>query len=146
MNTTSQRWSGLDALREMAAWGVLLFHARQETWMGLSEFVRSHRMGFNMESILAIALLPFCYGHVGVSIFFCINGYIIHRIYGMHDHFDAKRFFLRRAKRLYPVYLTAVLLTLAVQYVLVSADGRQGKCWRSFTLILSCSGPGISWP
>jgi len=73
------RISSLDALRGLAALMVLVYHARGMFWVGFTQIYREHglRPGFN--AYLDYLFMPFSYGSLGVTLFFVLSGYCIHR-------------------------------------------------------------------
>ena len=69
----------IDAMRGMAALLVAYFHCRQVAWVGLHHFHQA--MGFSLEPSVLLGYLtaPIAWGSAGVSIFFVVSGYCIHR-------------------------------------------------------------------
>ena len=98
------RMPELDTLRGIAVLSVVLFHAFGFTYglQGLS----------GIPKLLVAATLP---GWVGVNLFFVLSGFLITGILldtrGREDYY--RRFYLRRALRILPIYY-AVLILLAV--------------------------------
>jgi peptidoglycan/LPS O-acetylase OafA/YrhL len=85
----------IDGLRTIAVIPVILFH------LGYS-FVKG--------------------GYMGVDVFFVISGYLITKLLTddiVNENFSMYRFWIRRVKRLLPLLLTVVLLTLIVAPLLV---------------------------
>ena len=108
---SSKRLRSIDALRGIAALGVVLYHT-----VGPHPIIKH---GF--FNYLAV---PFQYvsalGYVGVFLFFVISGFCIHlqwaktRATGAAYEITFKAFWKRRLRRLYPPYLFALALYLAM--------------------------------
>jgi len=113
----------IDALRGFAALLVAYFHCRQVTWIGMEAFHHSHASLANPGTIAAWLTLPVAWGSAGVSIFFVISGYCIHRsgaarlLKNPDFQLDARQFWLRRFVRIYPALFAALLLTLAADSI-----------------------------
>ena len=111
----------LDGLRGIAAFYVVVGHARWLLWEGFVSF-RSHPQGYSMpEKLLVYTLSLFRYGHEAVLFFFVLSGFVIHLRYAhsLKAHaekvtFDWFPFLWRRMKRLYPPLLCALALTFAL--------------------------------
>lgn len=110
----------LDGLRGLAALYVMLGHARWLLWEGYSTGYAQHP---GLYSRLGKALVYFSTlfvgGHQAVLLFFVLSGFVIHLKYakrlssvGNEAQFDGRRYFWRRARRLYPPMLFAMLITL----------------------------------
>ncbi|MCB1595798.1 MAG: acyltransferase, partial [Xanthomonadales bacterium] len=87
--------SEIDSLRAIAVMGVLLFHLFPDSITG---------------------------GFIGVDIFFVISGFVISRSYlfpliSRQNTF--KEFWIKRIRRLFPVYLLIILITTIVAYFLL---------------------------
>jgi len=98
--TDRPRLAGLDALRGIAAMAVVLYH--YTAWY--SEELGGHAPP---GSSLFVA-----FGHFGVELFFIISGFVIFLTLSRSEGVAA--FARSRAARLYPAFLTAILVTLAV--------------------------------
>ena len=62
-------------------------------------------------------------GFVGVDVFFVISGYLMAQLYYPDRKFD---FFIRRAKRLLPAYLSTIFLTILIGFLtLIPSDFKQ---------------------
>lgn len=94
----------LDYARFAAAIAVVLYHY---TYIGIAaKNVTS--MGFMPDLIVYTK-----YGYLGVEFFFMISGYVI---FFSAKNCDAAKFTTLRFLRLYPAFLTGVLLTSLVQF------------------------------
>jgi len=113
-------------MRGMAALLVAYFHCRQVAWVGLHHFHEA--VGFSLEPsvLLGYLTMPVAWGSAGVSIFFVISGYCIHRNPAARlaadpsYRLDAPIFWARRFARIYPVLFAALLLTLAFDSISLS--------------------------
>lgn len=112
----------LDGLRGLAAFYVMVGHARWLLWEGYSEgFLRHPEAYTPAHKGLVYFFSLFKYGHEAVMFFFVLSGFVIHLRYarqlavaGAGARFDWGGFVRRRARRLYPPLLAAMLLALAV--------------------------------
>lgn len=107
---TEGRLQSIDALRGIAALGVVLYHAVMQTTNAVPDNV------FRWP----VKLLQFVssFGYVGVFLFFVISGFCIHlqwakaRAQGDSPSIKFGTFWRRRFRRLYPPYLIAFALFL----------------------------------
>ena len=100
----------IDYVRAVAILLVLGFHLLIESYGG-KEIMESNlclNTGNIIHSILA--LLPFTYGFVGVSIFFFVSGLCIHLSHARSKRQEYKVFFVRRFFRIYPPYFIALCI------------------------------------
>ena len=120
--TTSARNFDLrafDGLRGLAALYIVAHHARIDLWEG------SHRAlaSGGLAAVLAYATVPLRYGAEVVLLFFLLSGFVIHLrqaqslARGETPSFRALSFFRRRATRLVPPLLCALVLTAALDVV-----------------------------
>ncbi|MFM0224115.1 acyltransferase family protein [Paraburkholderia dipogonis] len=113
----------IDAMRGFAALLVAYFHCRQVEWVGMQAFHQSVGHAFSLNAIAAYLTFPIAWGSAGVPIFFVISGYCIHRggalrLAGNPTYrLDTGNFWLRRFARIYPVLLTALVLTFALDWL-----------------------------
>jgi peptidoglycan/LPS O-acetylase OafA/YrhL len=109
----------LDGLRGMAALYVLIGHTRFLLWEGYSAGYLSHASQYTaLGKALVYASGVFIFGHQAVLLFFVLSGFVIHLRYskrlradGPDARFDWEAFIYRRAKRLYPTLIAAMILT-----------------------------------
>lgn len=105
----NQRLYNIDLIRFVAALAVVAFHF----------LFRGHAEGgyspFPFPEVASVAL----YGHLGVSCFFMISGFVI--AYSAEGR-SLTAFVAARASRLYPAYLVCMSLTAIVAIALTNAD------------------------
>src|SRR5437773_2711368 len=107
-----ERLLSIDALRGLAALGVVLYHAIQQTKEPIAP-------GVLKWTALLIQFVS-GYGYVGVFLFFVISGFCIHlqwaraRAAGATGEIRFRAFWKRRIRRLYPPYLIALALFLLI--------------------------------
>lgn len=111
------RLASIDALRGVAALGVVVFHAalfhagHRETFLGTDQ--TPHWLG----SLLG---LPISFGYIGVFLFFVISGFCIHlrwakaALSGDTPQLLFVNFWKRRIRRLYPPYIIALVIYVGV--------------------------------
>ncbi len=108
----------INAWRGIAALLVAYFHCRQVTWIGMQQFHRG-APAWDANTV-GYLTFPIAWGSAGVPIFFVISGYCIHRAMArrlaarLHASLDNGNFLLRRFTRIYPVLLTALVLTFVL--------------------------------
>lgn len=95
----SGRLLELDAFRGLAVIAVILYHY-------------STRYGEIFGHIKTDYKFDFSYGHMGVQLFFIISGFVI--FMSIERAKSPEDFLIKRAIRLYPAYIFAVLLTFAI--------------------------------
>ena len=112
------RCPGIDALRGIAAFLVLVFHSREELWIGISELWRTNQWSGGPGVWLGYMSIPFSYGDVAVTLFFVLSGFCIHlpgavalADRGMHAPFRLGDYAWRRFWRIYPTYAAALAFT-----------------------------------
>jgi peptidoglycan/LPS O-acetylase OafA/YrhL len=102
------RFQSIDALRGMAALGVVLYHAVSQTQKAVPH-------NFLQWPVKLIQFLS-AFGYIGVFLFFVISGFCIHlqwarsRAGGQERPIQFGAFWRRRIRRLYPPYLIAFAL------------------------------------
>jgi len=105
---TSQRVGELDALRGLAAFGVMVFHYTTQY---------GREIGHTPE--LAFGFPP---GNYGVNLFFLISGYVIFMT--LERTHTAADFVVSRFSRLYPAYWAAMLVTSCIVYTIGMSQQR----------------------
>jgi len=110
MRTPPTRLRGIDALRGVAALGVVLYHAVEQG----KHVVPNNLMQYPVRVIQFGSSL----GYIGVFLFFVISGFCIHlqwaraRAAGAEPEIRFGAFWKRRIRRLYPPYVIALLFFL----------------------------------
>jgi peptidoglycan/LPS O-acetylase OafA/YrhL len=136
----------IDALRGLAALGVVLYHVRTELWVGWCA-IRAHPQDFStMDEMLAYLGLPMRFMGGGVLLFFVLSGFCIHRpqaekAANLADADKVRapgwpRFLLRRFLRIYPPYLAALIFSGAALLVIGDAGREDLVRWLSSALMV----------
>ena len=108
MITGSSRLRSIDALRGIAAFGVVLYHVVSQTSASVPHSFLKY----------PVRLMQFgsSFGYIGVFLFFVISGFCIHlqwakaRAMGQVSELRFGAFWKRRIRRLYPPYIFALAL------------------------------------
>ena len=106
------RLRSVDALRGIAALGVVLYHAIDHT----DKVLPPNPLRYPMKLIQFLS----SFGYIGVFLFFVISGFCIHlqwcRSRSMNEEQSVafSKFWKRRIRRLYPPYLIALVLFLGL--------------------------------
>src|SRR5690349_1424266 len=106
------RLRGIDALRGVAALGVVLYHAVEQG---------KHVLPNNLfQYPVRLVQYASSFGYIGVFLFFVISGFCIHlqwcrlRSNGEESSVAFGKFWKRRIRRLYPPYVIALFLFLSL--------------------------------
>lgn len=118
----SSRFEVVDALRGIAAFAVLVYHARAEFTMGASVAIATDNWWLDPTKLFCVLLTPFSFGFLGVDLFFVLSGFCIHYKPAQLNHVTEWNqrwgtFFWRRFVRLYPTYICSLILAY-ILYVL----------------------------
>jgi peptidoglycan/LPS O-acetylase OafA/YrhL len=114
------RLQSIDALRGIAALGVVLYHAVHQTANATPD-------NLFKWPVKLIQLLS-SFGYVGVFLFFVISGFCIHlqwaraRAAGETQSIEFGSFWRRRIRRLYPPYLIAIAFFLGLTALTAGLD------------------------
>lgn len=104
------RLAPLDGLRGLACLWMLLSHVCWYAWVGSPGWLYA-------ELLRAPWLLPIWRGDFSIDIFFVLSGFLIGGLlldeHALHGSVDVRRFYARRALRLWPTLVVAVLLERA---------------------------------
>lgn len=117
----------LHGLRGLAAVYVMLGHARWLLWEGFTEGFAKHPEQYSLLGKLgAYASLVLYYGHQAVIFFFVLSGFVIHLRYAKALQqaanpttvkFDYVPYLWRRWRRIYPLFLFAIIATFLIDQV-----------------------------
>ena len=115
----------MDGLRGLAAFYVMVGHARWLLWEGYTDGFQKHPQDYSaLNRLLLDFFAIFKYGHNAVLFFFVLSGFVIHLRYarriaegGSAAKFDWLAFVWRRARRLYPPLVAALLLALLLDNI-----------------------------
>ena len=114
----------LDGLRGLAAFYVMVGHARWLLWEGVQDGYQKHPELYNiLDKTMMYGLGLFRYGHEAVLFFFVLSGFVIHLKYSKHilregenTPFALGDYLLRRVRRIYPPLLAALCVTGLLDY------------------------------
>ena len=107
---TIRRLRGIDALRGVAALGVVVYHAVEQ-----GQNVLPNNL---LQYPVRVVQFASSFGYIGVFLFFVISGFCIHlqwartKAAGFEPEIHFISFWKRRIRRLYPPYMIALLLFL----------------------------------
>lgn len=124
--STKQSLLFFDGLRGLAALYVVVGHARWLLWEGGEKFRENADAYSLLHRVGSVAMSFFKYGHEVVLFFFVLSGFVIHlgNAAKLHEqralNFNYREFFYRRAKRILPPFLFALLLTYACDCVMAA--------------------------
>jgi peptidoglycan/LPS O-acetylase OafA/YrhL len=117
------RLASIDALRGVAALGVVLYHAVLQT----TNAVPHNLFQWPVKGVVFLS----SFGYIGVFLFFVISGFCIHLRWaraeaaGQTRRIDFGSFWGRRLRRLYPPYLVALALFLLLTAATAGIDVTQ---------------------
>ena len=121
----------LDGLRGIAAFIVMLGHARLFLWEGYSTGYELHKEAYSaLDKVLMFSFSIFRYGHEMVILFFILSGFVIHLRFSDRKKrvpIPVKTFWYKRLKRLYP----PLLFTFLFAFILDSMGKSYG--WSIYT-------------
>ena len=106
----SRRLRGIDALRGVAALGVVVYHAVEQG----QNVLPNNFLQFPVRLVQSAS----SFGYIGVFLFFVISGFCIHlqwartKAAGFEPQIHFISFWKRRIRRLYPPYMITLLLFL----------------------------------
>jgi peptidoglycan/LPS O-acetylase OafA/YrhL len=119
----SYRWEIIDFCRGLAAFSVMVFHARAISGIGGRQGLELLNNGDYVFGAFYIGLSPFSLGGYGVQLFFVISGYCIHYSFARSGikHISISSwltYYKRRLWRIYPTYTFSLLMAwlLAIFY------------------------------
>ena len=109
----------LDGLRGLAAFYVMVSHVRWLLWEGYEQGYKLHPERYDwLDKLWVFGFGAFRYGHEAVLLFFVLSGFVIHLRYaqslqerGRQATFDVGPYLRRRARRILPPLIFALVLT-----------------------------------
>ena len=109
---------GLEVIRFLSAISVLIWHYQHFSFVGGDQvsFVKESQPFYSALSLF------YSYGYYGVQAFWCISGFIFFWKYGdviSKKWITAKKFFVLRFSRLYPLHFVTLLLVCALQAIYI---------------------------
>ena len=113
----SDRFFWVDALRGVAALGVVLFHIRVDLWIGWREITAHPERYSALARGAAWFSAPMPFLGSGVMLFFVLSGFCIHWPQAGGRSPDWKTYAVRRGWRIAPPYLAAALLSLGAAWL-----------------------------
>jgi peptidoglycan/LPS O-acetylase OafA/YrhL len=114
------RLRSIDALRGIAAMGVVLYHSVEQS----AKVVPNNILRYPVELIQVLS----SFGYIGVVLFFVISGFCIHLQWARNQASGSKAtiqfgsFWKRRIRRLYPPYIIALAVYLLLTAWTVGID------------------------
>jgi peptidoglycan/LPS O-acetylase OafA/YrhL len=122
MRENADRLIGIELLRFLAAFGVLIWHY-QNFMIGAPDH---HPVAMTAQPLYAVLAPLYLYGDSGVALFWCISGFIftwkyLHPINAGGVPFG--RFLWLRFSRLYPLHFATLLLVAALNAAYFSGHG-----------------------
>ena len=122
-NNGEQKLVFLDGVRGIAAFYVMVGHARWLLWEGYQNY-NSHPADYSfLDTVFMYFFSLFRFGHEFVLLFFVLSGFVIHYGYSKKlvkaPNFKLKwgEYLFRRAKRIYPPFLFAIALTFVLDQI-----------------------------
>ena len=114
----SERIELIDLLRGLSCLGVLLYHIRIDLWIGWKRITNYPNEYTSIEKSLAWLAIPAPFLGYAILLFFLISGFCIHYPNTLSNASPSwKVYFQRRFWRIYPSYLSAILLTAVISYI-----------------------------
>ena len=112
----------LDTLRGFAAIYVLISHTRWLLWEGYAEGYKLHPEIYTLtDKVLMYFFSLFSFGHQAVIFFFVLSGFVIQwsvsKRIDREGKFDIPDYLYRRAKRIYPPLILAIVVTYVLDSV-----------------------------
>jgi len=152
MQSPSERLNSIDALRGLAVLMVVLYHARSMLWIGIAQTWRQHGLSGDINAWLGYATAPLSFGGLGVTLFFVLSGYCIHRRGAQRlavnpvVQLNLKMFYFRRIWRIFPTYFAALCITAIVDAYIINYHptqvpaGQNNSCFAFWLNLLSLQG------
>ncbi|MGD0812846.1 MAG: acyltransferase [Verrucomicrobiota bacterium] len=110
---------------------VILYHSRSDLWVGFYEIRKLPQAYKAFDRVVAWLSLPVACGGSAVMLFFVVSGFCVHLPYAANSRvFNITEYSLRRAFRILPPYLFAVLLTCLLEWLVYAMGGAAPTPWR----------------
>lgn len=111
-------------LRGLAAFGVVLYHVREDLWVGWNA-LHGSVPATSFDKAMAWLSIPTPFLGSGVVLFFLLSGFCISLPYVGNNgrKLNLKEYAIRRFLRIYPPYLIAIIFTLLIEFVLSKTHG-----------------------
>jgi len=109
-------------LRGLAAFGVVLYHVREDLWVGWNA-LRGASSASAFDKTVAWLSIPTPFLGSGVILFFLLSGFCISLPYVGNNarKLNLEEYAIRRFFRIYPPYLIAIIVTLIIEFILLKA-------------------------
>ncbi len=110
----NQKLEGLELVRFLAAFAILIWHYKNFAYVG---YVRVEFQVYQQPFYDALEIF-YRYGYLAVHVFWCISGYIF---FWKYEHsiaegrIGSREFFILRFSRLYPLHFATLLAVAALQ-------------------------------
>jgi peptidoglycan/LPS O-acetylase OafA/YrhL len=128
MGTTTSKGESASIvyLRGLAAFGVVLYHVREDLWVGWNA-LRGSASVTSFDKAAAWLSIPTPFLGSGVILFFLLSGFCISLPYVGNNgrKLNLEEYAIRRFLRIYPPYLIAVVFTLIIELILSKTQGLQ---------------------
>jgi peptidoglycan/LPS O-acetylase OafA/YrhL len=107
-------------LRGLAAFGVVLYHVREDLWVGWNA-LRGSSSASALDKAVAWLSIPTPFLGSGVILFFLLSGFCISLPYVGNNarKLNLEEYAIRRFFRIYPPYLIAIIFTLIIEFILL---------------------------
>jgi peptidoglycan/LPS O-acetylase OafA/YrhL len=114
----------INYLRGLASLGVVIYHVREDLWIGWNA-IWSFPSATVLDKTVALLSIPAPFLGSGVILFFLLSGFCIALPYVGNNgrSLDLKEYAIRRFFRIYPPYLSAIVLTFIIELVLQHIQG-----------------------
>lgn len=101
------------------------FHELEAVRGGAALYVLLHHISSNYLGLKNTLIgIPFRFGHEAVMIFFVLSGFVIHYSTYNKVYLGFKKYFIKRFRRIYPIFFLSILLTLLVWSLSVHKNGK----------------------
>ncbi len=120
-------------LRGIAAFGVVLYHVREDLWIGWNALRQSSNVT-SFDKAAAWLSIPTPFLGSGVILFFLLSGFCISLPYvGFNGRtLNIGEYAVRRFFRIYPPYIIAVIFTLVIELILLNTNQVQTASYSSY--------------